>query len=325
MDRAEFPMEGLACAKPLGETLRLTTTDDQIGAVNGRLRMESSQFDETRPFTVIRLGDERAAVQIEEAEESGQQLWSMANGRCSWTIAPAYHGGVTAWREAGSDVNHLMTAFPENGELGWLKPWFGGIWPIITPVSEHDSWPGKLHEETFSAAPFEAADANGISWRGVQVTAPMKREGFEGLHAKIAYLTVGGSNVLKVAYQLINTTSVYRRYVQGLLAFCQVDCRYQETVLYSEGFQRKRTPQMAWLKVGSWGAAVNPASGRAMVMVGGSEQKRVELSDWGVDGGHLMFYNTITLAPHSSHEMVAYLALTESLEEAQRYDSLAKR
>jgi hypothetical protein len=59
-------------------------------------------------------------------------------------------------------------------------------------------------------------------------------------------------------------------------------------------------------------------------MVGASGEKRIELSDWGVDGGHLVFYNYPVLAPHGTHEMVAYLALTESLEEAERYASLAE-
>jgi RimJ/RimL family protein N-acetyltransferase len=324
MDQAEFPIEGLTRKKPLEQTLQLTATDEQIGAVSGQLRMEANLFDEVRPFTMIRLGDEREAVRVEETQDSGQPLWVVDNGRSAWTVAPAYHGGVTTWREAGSDVNHLMTAFPENGELGWLKPWFGGIWPIITPADQDEGWPGKLHEETFTAVPFESADARGIPWRGVQVAASVKREGFEGLRVEVAYLTVGGSNVLKVVYRLVNETSVYRRYAQGLLAFCQADGQYQDTVLYGEGYQRKSAPQMAYLKVGAWGAAVNPATGRAAVMVGASGEKRMEVSDWGVDGGHLMFYNTITLKPHGSHEMVAYLALAESLEEAKRYGSLGR-
>jgi hypothetical protein len=37
-----------------------------------------------------------------------------------------------------------------------------------------------------------------------------------------------------------------------------------------------------------------------------------------------MAYNHVVLAPLSSYELVAYLALTESVEEAQRYGSLAE-
>jgi hypothetical protein len=323
VDRAEFPVEGLASGRALEETLHLTATTDWAGAASGRLRLESGQFDEVRPFTVIRLGDEAASVRVEEREGAAQPLWTIANGRCTWTVAPAFHGGVVAWREVGSDVNHLLTAFPDDGALGWLKPWFGGIRPTIVPVDEDHGWPGKLHEETFAAEPFEMTDARGTSWRGVRLMAALKREGFEGLRAEIAYLTVGGSNVLKTIYRLVNETSAYRRFVLGLLAFCQVDGRYQDTVLYGAGLQRKRTPHMAWMKVGPWGAAVNPATGRAAVHVVASGERRMELSDWGVDGGHLFAYNRAVLAPRGSRQMTTCLALTGSLAEARRYASLA--
>ena len=49
----------------------------------------------------------------------------------------------------------------------------------------------------------------------------------------------------------------------------------------------------------------------------------MQLNDWGVDGGHLFCYNHIVLAPNGSHELVAHLALAESLEEAKRYSTLA--
>ena len=92
--RVEFPVESLASKQPLEETLHLTATDGRIGAVDGQLRLEATQFDEVRPFTIIRLGDENASVRVEEAQESRQSLWTIANGRCTWTLAPAFHGGV---------------------------------------------------------------------------------------------------------------------------------------------------------------------------------------------------------------------------------------
>jgi GNAT superfamily N-acetyltransferase len=326
VDRAECAMEGLNHEKALREPVCLTAQNGRVGAFEGRLHFNGTQFDETCPFAVIRLGDEDAVVQVTEREEAGQGVWGIANGRCTWTVAPAYHGGIVAWHEScGQEAqipNHLMTAFPENGEIGWLKPWLGGIWPMIIAL-DSNAWPGKLHEETFIAAPLEMTDARGIVWRGVQVAASLKRKDFEGLRVEVAYLTVGHSNVLKAVYRLVNETSAYRRLRPGLLTYCQVDGAYKDTVLYGEGYQRKRTPQTPWLTVGPWGAAVNPQSGRAMVMVGGSGKKGVELSDWGVDGGHLMFYNSVVLEPLGSHELVTYLALAESLEEAKRYEALA--
>jgi len=320
---ADFSVESLTLEQPLEEAVHLVATNGRIGAASGQLCLETTGFNETRPFTVIHLGDERASVRVQERQETDQPLWTIANGRCTWTVAPTFDSGVIAWREAGSEANHLLTAFPEDGELGWLKPWFGGIRPTLMPSRDDDrGWPGKLHEERFVAAP-SAADASGFPWYGVQLTACLTHKGFEGLRAEIAYLTVGGSNVLKVVYRLVNETSAYRRAAPGLLAFLQVDGRHQEAVLYGDGLQRKRTPQMAWPLAGSWGAVVNPSSDRAAVMVGRSGSKCVQLMDWGRDGGHLFFDNDAVLAPHGSHELVAYLALVESLEEARQYSCLA--
>lgn len=63
---------------------------------------------------------------------------------------------------------------------------------------------------------------------------------------------------------------------------------------------------------------------RAVAMVGASGERLVELANWGVDGGHLFFYNRVTLAPQGSHDLVAYLALTGSLEEAKRYEVMKR-
>ena len=94
-------------------------------------------------------------------------------------------------------------------------------------------------------------------------------------------------------------------------------------MLRGAGYQRKRTPQMADVEVGSWGAVVNPSTGRALVHVA-SGGRRIELSDWGVDGGHLCAYNRVVLAPRGAHEMVTWLALAGSWEEAKRYEVMGQ-
>jgi hypothetical protein len=66
-----------------------------------------------------------------------------------------------------------------------------------------------------------------------------------------------------------------------------------------------------------------PGQAQAIVLAVASGERQAQVSDWGVDGGYLMAYNHVVLPPHSSYELVAYLALAESVEEAQRYGSLA--
>ena len=46
--------------------------------------------------------------------------------------------------------------------------------------------------------------------------------------------------------------------------------------------------------------------------------------DWGKDGGHFWFDSDLTIASHGACELVAYLALAESLEEARRYEAMKR-
>jgi hypothetical protein len=43
------------------------------------------------------------------------------------------------------------------------------------------------------------------------------------------------------------------------------------------------------------------------------------LMTWGKDGGHMWFDDVFTVPPEDSRELVAYLALAESLEQAKQY------
>jgi RimJ/RimL family protein N-acetyltransferase len=322
-DCAEITVESVTCEKPLSEVLRLTATDGRAGAFGGRLWLEGELFDENRPFTVLRLGNEGAQVIVKEQREANQAVWDIDNGRCTWAVAPEFDAGVVAWREEGSEVNQLMTSFPDDGGLSWMKPWFGGVRPVLVLTGLGREWPGWLHKETFAVSPVEAADS-GIPWQGVRLACDLAREGFEGLRTELDYLTVGGSNVLKVVFRMLNASSAPRGVTQGFIVFVQVDGNHQNGVLYGDDFQRKRSPHEAWTRLGYWGAIVNPDTGRALAMVSGSGKGILGLTDWGKDGGHFWFDDELTIAPHGDCELVAYLALAESLEEAKRYEVMGK-
>lgn len=326
VDCTEVPIENVLDGKPLSKDLHLTTGDERVGAFGGRLRLESELFDEEHPFTIIRLGHEGASVNLEQREQAEQQVWELNNGHCVWTIAPDFHGGVIAWHEmqkekAGRSPNHLMTSFPDDGELGWLKPWFGGIRPTLMPAKAR-SWPGRLHEETFALESVDIDGAGGLKWSGVRLASELKREAFEGLEAQLDYLTVGGSNVLKVVFRIINKSSAPRRAMPGLFVCPQVDGEYRKSVLYADNLQRKRMPQEAWSRIGYWGAVVNPVSGRGMAMISGSGKALLGLADWGKDSGHFWYDDVLLVPPFESRELTAYLVLAESLEEARRYEAL---
>ena len=331
---SEFDLQELKRGQPLVATVRLYADGGGNcgvpgragGAFTGQLHIAGNRFDASEPFTLIRLGDETTPVRVDETSFQGEQaLFVIDNGHSRWHVAPAYCASVVAWYVGTSDVNHLYSAFPQAGgaAMGWLKPWFGGVRPILPlPGEDDEGWPGKLHEERFAAQICEQTDERGFLWRGVSLSARLRREEFQGLRAEVAYLTVGRSNLLKVVYRLMNETDIYRRVEPGVLAFCQVDGRHDNGALHGDGVQRKRTPVMAWPQVGRWGAVTNPESERTLVLVKGTARASLELSDWGQDGGHLLCYQSLVIPPRGQDEVVVYLALTDALGEARRYAAL---
>ena len=324
LDRTEMQLKDIRNGKPFSEEIQLSASDGRVGAFSGQLRLETELFDEDDSFAVIRLGDEHASVGVEQREQSEQTVWELNNGRSVWTVAPDFHGGVIAWHEkkAEDSPSHLMTAFPEDGDLGWMKPWFGGIRPTLTIPGKNYDWPGKLHAETFAVEPVTIERTGALTWQGVRLKSALKREGLEGLRVELEYLTVGGSNVLNTIFRIVNESSAPRRVAAGWFVCPQVDGEHRNSAVYADDWQRKRTPHEAWARVGSWGAVVNPDTGRAMVMVSASGDKLLGLSDWGKDGGHFWCDEVLTVPAHERYEQVAYLALAGSLEEARCYDTL---
>jgi hypothetical protein len=323
----EFTLQDIKHEQPFVAPVRFHATDDTIGAYTGSIHLESDRHDIKKPFTLLRLGDKAARVQVEPTTVAGQALYLIDNGSSHWHVAPDYHAGVVGWYTDERQVNHLYSAFPQAGgaAMSWLKPWFGGIQPILMPDDvEQEGWPGKLYQEQFTAQICERTNDQGVAWTGVSLGAPLDQEEFRGLRAELEYLTVGGSNLLKVVYRLVNETTIYWRVRLGLLTFCQVDGCYDNSTLQGDGVQRKRTPVMTWAVVGAWGASTNPESGRTMVMVKETPGADLELSDWGEHGGHLFCYHRVLVPPQGQTQTVVYLVLSNSIEEAQRYAALSR-
>ena len=293
----------------------------KVGAYAGEIRLETQLFDRVQPFTLLRLGDATQNVETAQSEQEGHTLWTLHNGRSQWTIAPHFHGGIISWQETGDEANHLLSSFPEEGELSWMKPFFGGLRPILHEPGE-GGWPGKLHTEKFDVTPVILPDAQGLSWQGLRLTSELTREAFRGLCVELDYLTLPGSNVLKVIYRLVNQTSVYRKAEQGFLNFLQVDGTHMNGAVHTPAFQRKRTPHMTWAVTGPWAAIENPDTRRAIVAVNATGWRQLLAMDWGVHGVHFNVFEVVNVPPNGVCERTAYLALAESVDEAKHYAAL---
>ncbi len=329
VDPAEFAVEELQQDKVLTAVVQLTGENPPVGPATGAMTFQTTGFDSVQPFTILRLGDARQQVQISQERTGDHELWQIDNGRMVWSIAPHYHAGLVAWRERGSTVNHLWSAFPNEGEFEWMKPWFGGLRPLLN--GNGGGWPGKFHQEQFVASEIERIDPAGLPWRGVRVSTEIQQQKpLQGIRAEIDYLTLPGSNLIQARFRVINNAPIYRQAWNPSSAFMlygQVDGSYAKTVLYGESplvgpVQRKRTAYSQWLHVANWAALVNPETGRALSVVATNAPEGITLLDSGARGGHLLVNQSNILAPNATNELVLHMALVDSLAAARQYAGL---
>ncbi len=329
---AVVAVEALQEGKTIAATIQLRGDNPPVGAATGQLTLQTVAFDSQQPFTILRVGDTQHAVNVTQASDQGTALWQIDNRRMAWRVAPAFHAGIVAWRERGSSINQLCTSFPEEGEFKWMKPWFGGLRPLLT--SNEGGWPGKFHQEAFAATMIETRDAQGLPWRGLRLQTEIGgQKSLKGIRVELDYLTLPGSNLIKAVLRVVNDTPVYRSAWNpscAFMLFCQVDGRFDNGVLYGENsyaglVQRKRAATGVWIRVGNWGAVVNPASGRALCVVCPSPSDSVLLLDGDQEGGHLLITQHKALAPNAAKELVVYATLVDSLAAARRYASTLGR
>ncbi|HUF37633.1 MAG TPA: GNAT family N-acetyltransferase [Anaerolineales bacterium] len=309
--------------RPVEAPVRLVP-DGKVGAGvrSGMLRLRTQAFEREAEFRVIRLSDPQCEVAVEAGEAAGYATWQIDNGIASWTVVPGFHGGVTEWRTAGSETNHLFSPFPESGELSWMKPIFGGIRPVLA-IDGEDGWPGKLHAEAFTAEPITAPDGRGLEWRGVRLTADIRAEKFRGLQVVLDYLTLPGSQVLKCVYRLSNRTPVHRPAQHGWLVFPSVDGDMSKAVLHTPDYIRQRTTITTWGVHDLWAAVSNPETGRTLAAVHASGHRRLLAMDLGDSGAHLFVREIVSVPPDGFVERIAFLALAGDASQARAYASLA--
>lgn len=307
---------------PWSESITITAPATPQATV-GSLTLATALNAQAFPVPLIRLGDARHAVETAVTDGAdGHPLWTLANGRCRWQIAPAYQAGVVGWFD-GADVNHVLSKYPHrDATFATFTPFLGGIVPELPHPEQHD-WFGKLYTETFQAKPAAAPDSRGLPWQGVKLVSRLQRELDRGLRAEIAYLTLPGSNVLKMVYRLVNETAVTRTATPQISNHFQVDGDYRNAVLVNAEIERRRTTIDYWeWHHTTWTAVTNPDSGRTLIVVRASGKPHMFVADMGKNGAHVLVGETTTLPPYGAQTLVTYLALADSPEAARPYAAL---
>lgn len=300
-------------------------TTAALGVHAGELVFDSQSFTRRQPFRIFRLGDSGKRVEISVEKDDHGALYRIENGHSRWTVAPDFHGGVIAWQTAGSETNQLLTSYPDEGEWSWMKPFLGGVRPVLFDVVRDSGWPGKLQRETFTAAAVDLSDSHGLAWSGVRLKTEVQADWFKGMRIELDYLTLAGSNLLKMAYRVVNTSPVYRKAQIGWFTFVQPDGTHANAALHTDVYSRKRTPHSSWGFHEGWTAIENPATGRTLAFLPASGLRRIQALDLGVFGAHAYMRETVDIRPDETLELEAYLALTDSVEQAKQYAGLIRK
>ncbi len=312
---SEFDLPDMYRGHPFRADLRLMVVGHP-GPARGTIALRSAELDADFPVPLIRLGDGRT-VDLRQENRDGQSILTIDNGRLAIAITPDFGGSVSAIREG--TVNHLLSAFPRVGQLGWLAPWYGGLTPVLLVPDEWD-YPGKLRQEVFEAEAASSRDGQGIEWRGVRQRVLLSHARLRGLTLEIDTLTVGGSPVVKQVMRLINPTPASRRLETfGWIAFVQPDGSSRRTTLWGPE-ARKPSDRLFSIFTGDWAAAQNPDTGRAIVLV--SPGRDAAIDSWGRDGGHLQLLAQLTVPAGASVEVAGYLALADDVEAARHFVAL---
>lgn len=308
-----FSFSEIDWRQPFEGSVRLSTSRPP-GVYTGSMLLESGERAVEVELPLVRLTD-GSAVEIEEAESSGHKVYTIRNRRLEIDVVPSFLGSVSAIRDAGGGCNHLDSAFPEPGAFVWSYPWYGGLQPEIS--LDRLSWTASLEGETFTAETVSCEDASGTEWTGLRQRAALSKEGSSGLALELDILTPGGGPVLKLVWRLVNEGSAHRHLSGGWNLFPNPDGEMRDTVLFSADYERRRNPWFFEHLGGYWTAATNPRTGRTFLLV--SPENEVSMDNWGTDGGPLRLKKRHEIPARGRVEMISYLVLAGSRDEAMRY------
>jgi len=310
---ASVPVKDLLRGRPLERSVHLVLPKGTLGVYKGQARLELPLCTETRPFAIARLGT-GAPVTVTEGELSGQPVWTIHNDLSKMVIAPGFGPSMIAWEQDG--VNQLWSNFPQPQGLSWVYPWFGGIGILLTPAGMNLP-SGCIYRDPFAAQAVDVPDSFGLPWRGVRLSAQPDKKELRGIMVEADYLTLGGSNVLKLIYRLRNLRSTEQTVSPGIDVCCSLGGEATELNLQGEGIAHGRTMWASIISGQRWGALSHERTGKTLLLMSGRSD--VMLIDWWQYGRLLGTGDAVRLAGDEVRELVYYLVLADNLEQAKEY------
>jgi hypothetical protein len=195
---AALSFDAVSSASTPSSDVRLTRDGDGPGAAELSLRSRLPFARGEYSVPVIALGSARDETRVEEAEDRGERVWRVDNGRVSYAVRTTGVPALYSLRDASGE--RLYSAFPTPGPLLWSYPVYGGVTPVLAESADvhHPDALGWLKGLAFRAEAAERQGSQGAIWRGVRLGADLEHESLLGLRFEIEYLTVLGSDVLAI-------------------------------------------------------------------------------------------------------------------------------
>ena len=332
---ADGDLADVKSGSPFEQKIGITSTDltPRVEEVRLLLAEEATTHQFTAPAIV--LGDANQSVHIvSESPEGKPPAISVNNGNFSFTVAPTFLGSLTALERDG--VNQITSSYPKAGPHTWMNPWFGGIHPFYR-------WPGNqwFVDEQFSGEPVQRRGKNGIVWNGVKTMCDLRHKDERWLRMEIEYLTFGGSNILAIVYRAVNKTDAPQWAGGGLCVWPMVGGACENVIHYMHDFpcyeqaestdrnmrvlrHRRHTEYGFETKTKRWAAFGNPKTGDVMSIIAPHPGTEIEVQDEGEANICLAAHMRTNLEPEESKDMLLWLAICNSVEEAQKYRPLAE-
>jgi GNAT superfamily N-acetyltransferase len=295
----------------------------------GRVTLKTRGSVQTSEFACLKIGD-GSAVTVKEcpgnvrssasnALADNSRKYIVDNGLMRFIVDPAFCGSCHALEIGG--INHLYSAYPQEGTFKSTKPWFGGIHPIFYNERGGDV---QLYRDAFGGAKAERIGLGGQLWTGARTRVQSKRPGFEGLILETEYLTLGGSRILAVVSSLINLSQAPVRVESGAIAYLQPGGDLSKGMIHSEisGHMYHRNRLAGYASIHSpWGAVENTENGWTILAL--AERSEMYILDRTDGGAHFMLTTPFEeIGAGATNVHVYYLVILEHFDQYKPYLTL---
>ncbi len=201
-------------------------------------------------FPVIDPGSGKSVSITREGD-----YFRIQNGEIDLGVAPGFFCALTSLEWKGKSL--LRSSYPEPGHFVFLKPWYGGLHPVLP--DKYYGQAGSLAAEEWEAELVSMPGRGGLCWQGVRTRFRLWRaESVRGATLDVSYLTLPGSNLVAARLSLWNSTTAPMEARPGFTAFPAAS--ENADLLWSEDGQirsRKRGHTESWPWASGWAAVVD--------------------------------------------------------------------